>query len=469
MRVQLRASLGQTLNLSPQLAQSIRLLQLSTVELEQELAQAVESNPLLEWADSIESAMPTVKGESPAADAAATSDSTDAEPDMEHWTSSASGSFNDDNDDNPLNRIAAPLSLTDHLLWQLHLSHLSRRDRHIGAVLINLLDDDGYLREPVSVVIQTLHPEIQATADEIHIVLRHIQHFDPPGIAARDLQECLSLQLDLLSSDTPGLPLARQLISKALEQLPRTPLAKLARQFKQPVEHVESAVQLLRALDPYPGRSLADLPRDTYIVPDCIVWKQQGQWQVKLAAQTGPKLVIHRGYEQLITQCSASEATYLREHLQQAQWLLKGVQARGQTLLRVMQCLVQQQSAFLEFGSPALRPLTLADVAGQLELHDSTVSRAISRKYVLTPRGTLALRDFFAAGMSAEGGGELSNTAIQAMIQNLIAHENPQKPLSDARLVSLLKAEGVAVARRTVAKYREVIGLPPSHQRAQRL
>jgi len=468
MKAQLNASLKQNLSLSPQLQQSIYLLQLSNTELEQELVQAVESNPLLEWADSVEN--PPVATHSAENGEAhhAVAETADSPLSEENWAVSANAVS--DEDDNPADRIAQPQTLSDHLLWQLHLSRLNGRDQRIGTVLIDSLDEDGYLREPLSAIAQTLLPEIQASESEILTVLHYVQHFDPVGIAARDLNECLSLQLDTFPSDTPGIALARRIARDWLEQLPRMGAAKLADKLKQPVAHVEQAISLLRSLEPRPGRQMDTLARDTYIVPDCIVWKQNGRWRVSLAAHAGSKVVIQRTYEQMIDHCPNSEASqYLRTHLQQAQWLLKGLHARGQTLLRVMQRLLYHQSAFLEFGKQALRPLTLNEIASELELHESTVSRAISRKYAHTPRGTIALRDFFASGISAEGGGETSSTAISAMIRQLIESENPSKPWSDAKLTNLLKAQGVAVARRTVAKYREAIGLPPSHERVCRL
>jgi len=473
MKAQLNASLKQSLNVSAQLQQSIHLLQLSNTELEQELAQAVESNPLLEWADNVD---PTTapparaengEGEEPRALLESSDTSLAAE---EHWTITGSGSADEDRDDNPANRVAEPQTLSDYLLWQLHLSPLNARDQRIGLVLIDSLDEDGYLRDSLGAIAQTLLPEIHASEAEISTVLQYVQHFDPVGIAARNLNECLSLQLDTLPADTPGVALARHIADHWLEQLPRMGAGKLADKLKHPVAEVEHAISLLRSLEPRPGRQMERLAHDTYLIPDCIVWKQNGRWQVTLAPHAGSKVVIHRGYEQMIGTCKDPEAShYLRSHLQQAQWLLKGLQARGQTLLRVMQRLLYHQSAFLEFGEHALRPLTLNEIASELGLHESTISRTISRKYARIPRGTIALRAFFSSGVNAQDGSQASSTAISAMIGQLIGNENPSKPWSDSKLVSLLKAQGVTVARRTVAKYREAIGLPPSHERVRRL
>ena len=226
-------------------------------------------------------------------------------------------------------------------------------------------------------------------------------------------------------------------------------------------------MQLLRSLDPRPGKQLAELEHDSYVVPDCVVWRQRGVWKVALSQQALPRVSIHRGYEQMIRRCGESDAGYLRTQLQEARWLLKSLEARGETLLKVMRCLLRQQAAFLEFGEQALRPLTLREIAGEVGLHESTVSRAIARKYVRTPRGTLPLKSFFASGIDTDGGGEASSTAIQSMIRGLIDGENPRKPLSDAKLAELLKQGGIPVARRTVAKYREAMNIPASHERVR--
>ncbi|UKE51871.1 RNA polymerase factor sigma-54 [Xanthomonas translucens] len=480
MKARLQTSLGQHLVMTPQLRQAIKLLQMSSAELEVEIAEAVESNPLLEWA---EDAAPTLEvagtgraeGEAEVAPPAGDTlddvpqhdgdDWSDAEP---AWSSGGGGSFDDDDDmGSAAERVAEPDTLIDHLLWQLHLSHLSPRDRSIGAALIDALDDDGYLREPLAAIAETLQPDIVAEEEEIGTVLHQIQRFDPVGIAARTLGECLNLQLDVLPADTPGLALARTIANGPLEKLPRSGIAGIAHDLKRPASAVETAVNLLRSLDPRPGKQIGELSADTYVVPDCVVWRQRGVWHAALAGHARPKVTIHRGYEQLIRQCGESDAGYLRGQLQEARWLLKSLEARGETLLKVTRCLLRQQAGFLEFGEQALRPLTLREIAGELGLHESTISRAIARKYVRTPRGTIPLRAFFASGIDTDSGGEASSTAIQAMLRRLIDAENPRKPLSDAKLAELLKGAGVPVARRTVAKYREAMNISASHERVR--
>src|SRR5690606_25950843 len=266
---------------------------------------------------------------------------------------------------------------------------------------------------------------------------------------------------------TPGRALALRIVAAPLERLPKIGTEGLAQELRAPPCAAEQAVQLVRSLDPRPGKRIAELEHDSYVVPDGIVWRQRGVWKAALSRQAQLKVAIRRGYEQLIRRCGDSDAGYLRGQLQEARWLLKSLEARGETLLKVVRCLLRQQAGFLEFGEQALRPLTLREVAAELGLHESTVSRAIARKYVRTPRGTLPLKAFFASGIDTDGGGEASSTAIQAMIRRLIDDENPRKPLSDAKLADLLKQGGVPVARRTVAKYRELMNIPASHERVR--
>lgn len=475
MKTRLQTSLGQHLVMTPQLRQAIRLLQMSTTELEVEITQAVESNPLLDWAEDTPA---EASGESAAEhsenNTADASDSdermgTDDEwaPEEGPWRTGGGGSFDDDDQGSAAERVAEVDTLRDHLFWQLHLSHLSPRDRRIGSALIDALEEDGYLREPLSGIADALKPELEVSVDEILVVLHQLQRFDPVGVGARTLGECLRLQLSVLSDDTPGRALAIHITEDSLDRLPRSGISGLAAELKRSTADVECAVQLLRSLDPKPGAQIGDLSSDTYVVPDCVVWRQRGVWQAALAANTLPRIHIHRGYEQMIRQCGESDAGYLKGQLQEARWLLKSLEARGETLLKVTRALIRQQSGFLEFGEQALRPLTLREVAAEVGLHESTVSRAIARKYVRTPRGTLPLRAFFASGIDTEGGGEASSTAIQAMIRRLVEQENPRKPLSDAKLAELLKASGIPVARRTVAKYREAMHILSSHERVR--
>lgn len=472
MKPRLSPALHQHLVLTPQLRQAIRLLQLSTAELEAEVAEAVATNPLLDWAE--EGGTLAVDAATPHAEDAPPHEPAREERLDEHWDRAAEpwqerlGPSSDDDDFGEAGeRAAASESLRDHLLWQLHLGHFSQRDATIGVALVDAIDDDGYLREDLDALLDGLPPDLHAGRDELLQVLHRIQQFDPVGVGARDLGECLRLQLHALPADVPGRSLALEVAASALARLPRIGLDGLCAELDCAREEADAAVQLLRSLDPRPGSQHGELPAGTYVTPDCVIWRQQGLWRVALSAGAMPRIAIQRNYEQMIRHASSGDADYLRGRLQEARWLLKGLESRADTLLRVVRCLVREQAAFLEFGAEALRPLTLRRIAAELGLHESTVSRAIARKYVRTPRGTIPLRDFFASGIETEGGGSASSTAIQDMIRKLVAAEDPRKPLSDARLADTLKADGVPVARRTVAKYREALHIPASHERVR--
>ncbi|HEY4531266.1 MAG TPA: RNA polymerase factor sigma-54 [Luteimonas sp.] len=473
MKPRLQTSLGQQLVLTPQLRQALHMLQLSMPELEAEINDAVESNPLLEWDDATELAAPghaaTAEG-----DAAEPPREDRPDPHDDHWddrdaawTESGGRGTGEDADGDASDRIAQSETLRDHLAWQLNLSHLSLRELAIGEALVDAIDDDGYLREPLSAIAEALAPELECSLSEIALVLRRVQGLDPTGVGARDLGECLRLQLEALPADTPGREVAIRAVSTLIERLARLGEAGMADALGCSAGEAAVALQLIRGLDPRPGARIGGMPQDTYVVPDCVITRQGGIWKVALAGGRHSSLTIHRGYEQMLQHAGGADAGYLRGRLQEARWLLKNIEARGETLLKVMHCLVREQSGFLEFGAKALRPLTLREVAAQIGMHESTVSRAVARKYVHTPRGTIPLRAFFASGIDTGGGGEASSTAIQDMIRRLVDAEDPRKPLSDARLADRLKESGVPVARRTVAKYREALNIPSSHERVR--
>jgi RNA polymerase sigma-54 factor len=485
MKPSLQTKLGQQLTLTPQLRQAIRLLQLSTSELEAEINLALESNPLLERAeDAIEDETDAqdsgIAANAPEADRdGADPQAPEAQEFERDWeteereidyignTGTTSVPSPDFPDYAEREAAAVPDGLQDHLLWQLHLTPLSERDRRIGAALIEAIDDDGYLRDSLQAIRDGLRPEIVAGIDEIDAMRHRIQRFDPVGVAACDLSECLGVQLSLLSADTPGLALAKQLAATQLETLAKLGAGKLAEQLGHPAQDMAEAVALLRSLDPRPGGQIASAPPD-YITPDCVAFRQGGVWRVALANGAAPLLAINRRYEGLIGKASREDAGYLRAQLQEARWLIRSLETRAVTVLRVAQAIVRQQTGFLEYGPEAMRPLTLRDVAEQLGLHESTISRSTTRKYLLTPRGTFEFKSFFSSCVATGDGGAASSTAIQAMIRKLIEVENPRKPLSDAKLAAELKVAGVPVARRTVAKYREAMNIPASSER-QRL
>jgi RNA polymerase sigma-54 factor len=468
MKPRLQTAVGQHLVLTPQLRQALHLLQLSATELEAEVAAALESNPLLDWADDAprdaarDEGTGRDDGSAPGGDEAGDSD---WERGADAWSARPAGDA--EGPDDPAERLAGPETLHDHLRWQLRLSHLSPRDLEIGLALVDAIDDDGYLRETPEAIAAALLPEIVVDAAEVAAVLHQVQRLDPPGVGARDLGECLALQLHAFPADTPGLAVALQVVDGRVERLQKAGIAGLAAELGVEAAAMETAVALLRGLDPRPGGQVGSVPVSAYVVPDCVVWRERGVWRVALDQGHLPRLAIHRGYEGMIGAATPSDANYLRGRLQEARWLLKNLQARGETLLRVVGCLVRQQAGFLEFGDQALRPLTLREVAAELGVHESTVSRAVGRKFVRTPRGTLPLKAFFASGIDTGGGGEASSTAIQSMIRRLVEAEDPRRPLSDARLADALKAAGVPVARRTVAKYREAMNIPSSNDRSR--
>jgi len=484
MKPELQTALGQHLILTPQLRQALALLQMSWLELEQEMAAAVENNPLLDWAepepassgDAPTPAPETTFSEQPPEPAPASTPDSDADaPDLSAWESSPTvpgftHRSEEDGSDDFSQRIATSEGLHEHLAWQLRLSRLSPRDVGIGQALIDAIDDDGYLRASFADIQAALHPDIIAGEDDILTILHRIQCFDPPGVGARDLRECLHLQLATLPADTPAHALTRCLVDTLLDRLPRLGHSGVAAELGCSQAEAEAALALLRSLDPHPGARIGSIPSTHYLTPDCTISRENGDWRVTLAGSPRARLVIHHGYEQLIGHTSREDGHYLRQHLQEARWLLKNIQARGETLLKVVTCIVRAQTAFLEHGPTALRPLTLREVADQVGLHESTVSRAVAHKYALTPRGTLALKDFFASGIArgdGRDGSGTSSTAISQMIRTLIAAEPAHKPLSDAKLTRLLNDRNIPVARRTVAKYREALKIPASHERVR--
>ncbi|MEO8002633.1 MAG: RNA polymerase factor sigma-54 [Arenimonas sp.] len=476
MKPSLQIRQTQSLTLTPQLRLAIRLLQLSSVELETEISEALESNPLLEALDDstsdgdeipIETANETPSENSDTSENANEIDVIENNEDFD-WSDDESRSSSTKSEDFESEfGIAAPMDLCGHLLWQLRLSHLSARDIAIGEVIIEAINSDGYLLETPEAIQQALLPEVHADLQEINTVLQLIHHFDPVGVGAKNLSHCLCIQLHVLSPDTPGLCLAQNIAQNHLEALAKTGSEKLAAQLKIPSSEMQEAVALLKSLDPKPGLQISSDAPD-YVAPDCIATKQKGVWQVSHARGSQPRIGINRHYENLIGKASREDDSYLRGQLQEARWLIKSLDSRADTLLRVARSIIRQQSGFLEHGPQAMRPLTLREIAEELGLHESTISRATTRKYLRTPRGTFEFRYFFSSGISNSDGGGTSATAIQSMIRKLIETENPRTPLSDARLAELLKAEGIPVARRTVAKYREAIHIGSSSER-QRL
>ena len=343
---------------------------------------------------------------------------------------------------------------------------MSPRDRAIATAVIEAVDDDGYLGEPAELLAQSVQSLFTVTAEEVEAVRHRVQRFDPLGVASRNLRECLLVQLDACSADTPSLDLARTLVDHHLDQLARNDRGKLCQKLRASADELDNAITLIRSLNPQPGAGHSVAPA-AYVAPDAYAVKHNGRWQVSLSPGCQPRLSINQHYAALIARAKRDDANYLRSQLQEARWLIKSLQTRADTLLKVATAIVRAQEAYLEFGPEAMRPLVLKDVADEIGMHESTVSRVTTRKYLHTPRGTFEFKYFFSSGVTTIDGGAASATAIQAMIRKLVADERPERPMSDQALTVELNNRGINVARRTVAKYREAMNIPSSNDRAR--
>lgn len=476
MKPALQLRVQSQLALTPQLQQAIRLLQLSSMELELELNLALESNPLLDLEEGDEDGEEVTPDSAP--DEIALPAPTESSVEMQDSTP--------DFDDAPLDldqdrfdyrpassdeegmetQDAEAEDLRDHLLWQLNLTPLSPRDRCIATAIIESVNDDGYLSETNEVLAQSLAELFTVTAGEIESVRHRVQRFDPIGVASRTLSECLDVQLEAVEPQTPEITLARRLVSEHLETLARNDRVRLCQKLRATADEVDAAIDLVRSLAPKPGAGYSSGPAE-FVSPDAYAHKVNGRWQVSLSPGCQPRLAINEHYASLIARARRDDANYLRGQLQEARWLIKSLKTRAETMLKVAQAIVRAQSGFLEFGAEAMRPLVLRDVAEEIEMHESTVSRVTTRKYLHTPRGTFEFKYFFSSGVSTIDGGAASATAIQAMIRKLIDDEKAARPLSDQSLAVELNRRGISVARRTVAKYREALNIPSSNDRCR--
>lgn len=463
--------------MTPQLQQAIRLLQLSTLELKTEIRQTFESNPMLEALDDVmtdELPEPSEDGDVPASDSEAETDTSPSSEDLADvdvdWDSAGeplSGySESADPDFEPYEAArASEESLRDHLQWQLRLSSLGPVDRLIAMALVDSIDEDGYLRESIESIQTSLEADCHADVDEVLAVLHLVQRFDPPGVGARDLRECLLLQLEQMPPETPGLATAQRVTRDHLDLLAQRDFARIGRATGFTAEELEQAAHLVQSLNPRPGSKIGSPSADA-ILPDVLVFRSGGNWRVELNPEIVPRLRINPYYAALIKRSDHSaDNTYLRSQLQEARWFIKSLKSRNETLLRVASAIVERQSAFLEHGDEAMRPLILKDIAEALSMHESTISRVTTTKYMMTPRGVYEFKHFFSSHVGTADGGACSATAIRAMIKKLIGEEDGRHPLSDAALASILKDKGINVARRTVAKYREALSIPPSSER----
>ncbi|HCT1915876.1 TPA: RNA polymerase factor sigma-54 [Escherichia coli] len=475
MKQGLQLRLSQQLAMTPQLQQAIRLLQLSTLELQQELQQALESNPLLEQIDTHEEIDTRETQDSETLDTADALEQKempeelplDASWDTIYTAGTPSGTSGDYIDDElPVSQGETTQTLQDYLMWQVELTPFSDTDRAIATSIVDAVDDTGYLTVPLEDILESMGDE-EIDIDEVEAVLKRIQRFDPVGVAAKDLRDCLLIQLSQFDKTTPWLEEARLIISDHLDLLANHDFRTLMRVTRLKEDVLKEAVNLIQSLDPRPGQSI-QTGEPEYVIPDVLVRKHNGHWTVELNSDSIPRLQINQHYASMCNNArNDGDSQFIRSNLQDAKWLIKSLESRNDTLLRVSRCIVEQQQAFFEQGEEYMKPMVLADIAQAVEMHESTISRVTTQKYLHSPRGIFELKYFFSSHVNTEGGGEASSTAIRALVKKLIAAENPAKPLSDSKLTSLLSEQGIMVARRTVAKYRESLSIPPSNQRKQ--
>lgn len=537
MKPSLQLKIGQHLTMTPQLQQAIRLLQLSTLDLQTEIQEALESNPLLEMEEPRAEAGDTdgtsdsesansasddftdlidfskASDFTSTADTPATQNADEVSVDLEgkdmpdelpvdsDWdtlfdgAAGPSGSGSGDDDDYDFeSRNSAPESIYDSLLWQLNLTPMSDLDRVIAMAIIEAIDTKGYLTQSVeeireSVLAQQdivadilalqqqeleamgvqLQPEegddgTAVSVEEVIAVLHRIQQFDPPGVAARDLRECLLIQLRQLPR-SPDREDAILLVDQYLEALGSRDFSLIMRKSRLTEARLKAAIALVQTLNPYPGSSV-EADETQYVVPDVIVRKDKGRWKVELNPEATPRLRVNSSYASLIQRAdNSSDNTFLKNNLQEARWFIKSLQSRNETLLKVATKIVEHQIGFLEYGEEAMKPLVLHDIAEAVGMHESTISRVTTQKYMHTPKGVFELKYFFSSHVSTSSGGECSSTAIRAIIKKLISAENPRKPLSDSKIADILAEQDIQVARRTIAKYREAMLIPPSNER----
>ena len=498
MKPSLVLKMGQQLTMTPQLQQAIRLLQLSTLDLQQEIQEALESNPMLErqedgedfdnsdpMADAAEQNGTTQQDSSSFQDSSVAvnnNDSDSAEDGDWHeripselpvdtaWedvyqTSASSLPVSDDDEWDFTTRTSAGESLQSHLLWQLNLVPMSDKDKLIGVTLIDCINDQGYLEESIEEIVESFDPELEIEADEVEAVLRRIQHFEPAGIGARDLRECLQLQLRQLPDNTPWLNEARRLAGEYLDLLGGRDYPQLMRRMKLKEDELRQVIELIQSLNPRPGSQI-EAGEPEYVVPDVIVRKHNERWLVELNQEAVPRLRVNPQYAGFVRRAdSSADNTFMRNQLQEARWFIKSQQSRNETLMKVATQIVEHQRGYLDYGDEAMKPLVLHDIAEAVGMHESTISRVTTQKFMHTPRGIYELKYFFSSHVSTAEGGECSSTAIRAIIKKLVAAENAKKPLSDSKIAGLLEAQGIQVARRTVAKYRESLGIAPSSER----
>jgi len=487
MKPSLQLKFSQQLTMTPQLQQAIRLLQLSTLDLQQEIQEALDNNPLLELeeqsqgasleeinakeqtqeseiseADSLETGAALEKQEIP--DELPTDTTWDEYLSASSAPAPSPSSSSYSGDDDTVYQGETTENIQDHLLWQMRLTPFSDTDTAIAIAIIDSVDESGYLAISAEEVLASLDDE-EIELDEIECVLKRIQLFDPIGVASRTPQECLLVQLKQFSQDTPWLEEAKLLLSEHQDLLSSKDYRTLMRKTRLKEDQLREAMRLLQSLNPRPGNALITAEPE-YVIPDVSVDKKNGRWVVELNPDSLPKLNVNQQYAAMSRNAkNTSDSQFIRSHMQEAKWFIKSLESRNDTLMKVANCIVQQQHGFFEHGPEAMKPMVLNDVAEMVDMHESTISRVTTQKYMHTPRGIYELKYFFSSHVATENGGECSSTAIRALIKKLVAAEQASKPLSDSKIAQLLADQGIKVARRTIAKYRESLSIPPSNQR----
>jgi RNA polymerase sigma-54 factor len=482
LKATLQLRLGQQLTMTPQLQQAIRLLQLPALDLQAHVRQALESNVMLESLDEVPDATGSfevpVSEDAQAGALQAAGPLTAAEPVAsegeeprveiadEAWAEQSTGPaempWSGDSDRSQEFSDERGQTLQEHLLWQLELVRLKPRELAIGHTIIDAVNDDGYLTDSLEDIRQSLLPEISCEVADIEQVLAQVQSLDPPGVGARTVGECIALQLGQLDPETAGLALALTLAARHLDEIAAQQFALIKRHTRASDEDLEQALALLRSCHPRPG-SVVNSGTAEYVVPDVFIRRSESGWIVEINPSTLPRIRVNQSYASLLGR--SGDYANLRAQLQEARWLLRSLEIRNDTLLKVARCIVQRQAAFFERGEEAMQPMILRDVAEAVEMHESTISRVTTAKYMHTPRGVYEFRYFFSSQVAGEDGSATSSTAIRAKIRKLIAQEDAANPLSDGNIAELLSQEGIPVARRTVAKYREAMSIAPSNER----
>jgi RNA polymerase sigma-54 factor len=492
MKPSLQLKFSQQLTMTPQLQQAIKLLQLSTLDLQQEIQEALDANPLLDMDESQtpsgEESLDNLKEptkESDSDNQTSSSDSIesgdalekDALPDElpidstwdEYYSASSAPASAPSSEEDNVYQGETTDNIQDHLLWQMDLTPFSEVDRAIAIAIIDSIDDSGYLTVSPDEIYEAVNREVDTDEpiemDEIECVRKRIQMFDPIGSGSCNPQECLLVQLKQFASDTPWLAEAKLLIEQFSDLLSSKDYRTLMRKSRLKEDELREAMRLLQTLNPRPGSALITAEPE-YVIPDVSVMKKNGRWVVELNPDSLPKLSINQQYAAMSRSAkSSTDSQFIRSHLQEAKWFIKSLESRNDTLMKVANCIVQQQIGFFEHGPEMMKPMVLNDVAEMVDMHESTISRVTTQKYMHTPRGIYELKYFFSSHVATESGGECSSTAIRALIKKLIAAEVPSKPLSDSKIAQLLADQGIKVARRTIAKYRESLSIPPSNQR----